>query len=455
LPDADAYRHWCEGHGFSPRLHKSWRERLKERSFAGRDVAAARIARTRLESRKGAPLLAAIFRGEMTAADFTQPQFVAICQALQCFDAVDPTREVFQSLLEQAGRHSNLLRAGHAIAALGRQPGNCFVSGLAAIAQQSAAWVRALKDWKPQSHNPRKQFASLLYHLFCRWPVPEFMNAAWFQWDVEKGVEQQRWYLHLARGESIRTAGLPIAYTKRMAHYFLRAPADLTIEEALRWGQVRALGGCEQLARATLGTHLAMTFDDDEFWTAAIRLFINHSNPALWRVHIGPVCDYLQQAKLAPGFSLQGRTLSSLLRQMGLWHRSLAGNSAEPMEWSPAPIRPFVHVEGSEAAGTRRIWTITELLSTDALLHDGRTQQHCVATYAQACAQGETSIWSLELEDAIGKRKVLTIEVNRTTRIIRQAKGKQNRLPTEQQLELLRRWSQEASLVLAKWVARR
>ena len=43
---------------------------------------------------------------------------------------------------------------------------------------------------------------------------------------------------------------------------------------------------------------------------------------------------------------------------------------------------------GPERGGNVKIWTITELLSTKALVAEGRTMKHCVATYARSCATG-------------------------------------------------------------------
>ena len=50
------------------------------------------------------------------------------------------------------------------------------------------------------------------------------------------------------------------------------------------------------------------------------------------------------------------------------------------------------------------------------------------------------------------RRKVLTVEVNPATRLICQARGKRNALPTEKQRDILRRWAQRAGLQLAKHV---
>jgi hypothetical protein len=53
--------------------------------------------------------------------------------------------------------------------------------------------------------------------------------------------------------------------------------------------------------------------------------------------------------------------------------------------------------------------------------------RHCVASYAQSCALGHSSIWTMELRTRAGVEKHQTIELTRD-RFIVQCRGKQNRL---------------------------
>jgi hypothetical protein len=108
--------------------------------------------------------------------------------------------------------------------------------------------------------------------------------------------------------------------------------------------------------------------------------------------------------------------------------------------------------EGGERGGNLKIWTITELLSTKALVAEGRKMKHCVATYAHSCASGGCSIWTLEVETFEGRSKILTVEVLNAPRLICQARGKCNMLPGEKHRGILRRWAEQAGLSLAKYV---
>ena len=47
-----------------------------------------------------------------------------------------------------------------------------------------------------------RQFHSLVRHLIARYDVPAFMNTAWLEGLAEAGVVHQRWFIHVAQGET-------------------------------------------------------------------------------------------------------------------------------------------------------------------------------------------------------------------------------------------------------------
>ena len=77
--------------------------------------------------------------------------------------------------------------------------------------------------------------------------------------------------------------------------------------------------------------------------------------------------------------------------------------------------------------------------------------KHCVATYAQSCARRVCSIWTLEVETFEGRRKVLTVEVNNSARLISQARGKCNAMAADKHRQILRRWAEQERLTLASY----
>jgi hypothetical protein len=462
------YVGWCAQHGFSRRTTKHWRLRMKERAFASRAIAEARLAQKKQEVKKPDQIVERIFRGELREEDVTQPHFKAVCRAVKSAQESRRTRLSFHRLLQHVGACSDLMSNQPVIAHFGWQAGNTFLDGLLALARHSECWMRLPSVWQPETHNARRQFSSLARHLFAEWPVPLFMDSVWFLGNSREAVRQQDWFRHLGRGENIRTADLPVPFTKRMAHRFMQAPPDYTVEMALRWGQIAGLGGNGRLMSALFGTRLINSFEHDDFWTTVVRFFI--ANPMLDTAQIGPIIDYIHDQRFVsrdhfvrpgvverreppqPNFTMKGRSAASLLRQVTAWHRSLARIQQPRAEWAPSGISGFEFAEGNERSANLKIWTLTELLSTKALVAEGRTMKHCVATYAHSCASGACSIWALEVETFEGRSKVLTVEVRHDSKMICQARGKCNTGPGDKHRGILRRWAEQAGLRLASYV---
>jgi hypothetical protein len=318
----------------------------------------------------------------------------------------------------------------------------------------------------PPPANPTPQFASLARHLFALYPMPAFMTSAWFQVSPDQPHPEQEWFKHLGRGGSIRTAGLPLPFTRAMAHHFSQAPAHYTVSAALRWGQVLGLGGSSALARAVVATRLGREFGNEDFWLTVLRFFVRH--PGMDTAHVGPVVDFLhaqrfamrevfvpgqgvvQQGPPRPDYAVKGRTVASLLRQVEEWHRQLGLDTSTPARsWPRSRVGEFRYVEGTEQRESSRCWTIRELLTSRELLQEGQAMRHCVACYARDCAQGRTTIWSLQVDTGRGLHRALTVEVDPAGRTIRQARGKGNRLPRQAERAVPKTWAAREGLRIA------
>lgn len=338
--------------------------------------------------------------------------------------------------------------------------------GLMALALYCSDWIRPVETWEPNELNTYPQFASLAQHLFARYPVPACMTSVWFDLPPGERLPQHAWYKHLGLGRNIRTASLPLQLTKAMAHLFGQAPHQYSAVAALRWAQVRGLGGDETLARAVAGTRLGRVLENEGFWEDVLRFFINQ--PALDLSHIGPVVDFLQHQRFEwrdgvapngvfgklppprPDFTMKGRTAASICRLVSEWHQQLGQESNQPtIVWPHSPIKDFQRVEGNESDGNMRYWTITELLNNRALTLEGRTMRHCVASYLERCIRRQTTIWSMEVENPRRRHRVLTIEVDPAKRVIWQARKKLNQRPNEPELDILKLWAADQNLTIS------
>jgi hypothetical protein len=87
---------------------------------------------------------------------------------------------------------------------------------------------------------------------------------------------------------------------------------------------------------------------------------------------------------------------------------------------------------------------VEEVCSTEELAAEGRRMNHCVHSYVWSIQKGQTSIWSMTLEDGkgeTGRWAMLTIEVRMDLRRVVQARGRFNRSATSEEHAILLAWA--------------
>lgn len=340
---------------------------------------------------------------------------------------------------------------------------------LAKIADFEDHWMRSIESWEPKSYNHKRQFSSLLRHLFVKYEMPHFMDSVW--WAKSHAQNQLQWYVHLGRGENLRKApDLPIMVTKKIAHHFMQAPEDYNCMQALRWGQVFSMGGNARLMNALLNTKLdedgTKLFINDEFWLSVVQWFID--NPMVDVAQIGPIIDYIHNQKFfrqdvirngirikdppaQPNFTMKGRSPETLYKAVEKWHNVLSKSKRGGgfSNWMPSG-EAWVREEGQ--GHSYRRWEIHELLDNVALQAEGKEMRHCVSSYAYSCISGRTRIWSLRCltEDGVVDR--LTIEVNQMDKQIVQARGKLNVTANDKQKRILNVWAVKMGYSFGRYV---
>ncbi|MGK0205586.1 MAG: hypothetical protein ACI9S9_004677, partial [Planctomycetota bacterium] len=334
--------------------------------------------------------------------------------------------------------------------------------------------IRSPDDWSPTTHNERRSLLSLIRHLFANYPVASCLERSWFEVH-DQARHHQRLYLHVAQGHNLRTADLPIAYTKKMAHCFPEAPADFNVVEALRFGQVRGLGGAANLAIAVCATRLGCGFEHDDFWRSVMQFCIRHDIREVGEVTA--IVDYVHEQRFGaqvfvdenrrqhempppqPLLTMAGRTPETLRRQIQVWHMRLGRGSSRNsrLRWAPSGIPGYREAEkasnksrNGERAAPPRVWTVRELCSGDALRQESLVMQHCVFSYSSQCARGTTRIFSMRIEHQGQLQTVLTIEVRGVA--IVQARGRRNLSPSKKARAVMERWAAGADLQIRSFV---
>ena len=359
-------------------------------------------------------------------------------------------------LILHVEKYGNLLRPISARKAYGQSIHNTHLGGLTQLARHHKDWIRPVEDWRPQKYKARLQFNALARHLLAKYHVPSCFDSAFFQGNTEDAHTQQSWFKHVGNGQNIRTAGVPMRLTKRMAHALMQFNDHrFTILQALRAVQYNALRNAEQtwhISWTVSHSFLENSLENDDFWETVVQ-FIGNQN-FLARNYIEPILDYIRHQKYVPqrlpqpdgtlvegppphpNFCMKGRSANKLLRQVDEWHQELTGMEDVALEtWEPSGLRAFEHITTDPKLNRKVKWSMHELTTSQQLYAEGRIMRHCVGSYTRDCATGDKSVWSLRAHDLEAAKEnqveehVLTIEVNPKKRAIVQFAGKCNLKP--------------------------
>lgn len=321
---------------------------------------------------------------------------------------------------------------------------------LLAVFIQANHWLRLPKGWIPsQTESAQAVFSDLVHYLFAQYEVPKFMDDAW-----RKGnAAHIDWFMHLGKGQNIRTAPQMDAYlTKKMAHHFLQAPEDYTIEEALVYGQTIALGGDDLLIKQLLKSPLKYICQDQEYWITMLQFFLNNKELAQDN-HIKNVVEFINIQRLTgvvvddygqltgnvgKPYSLKRKTATSIMREVRTWQRKMVNSDSSTYSqlttWAPTNVKGFTKKYDGVT------YRIMQLTNNFALLREGEKMRHCVAGYIYQCQTGDVSIWALTATSGNTVKPVLTIELRRNN-TIGQVRGKANRMPSPEEVKLVKQWA--------------
>jgi len=329
-----------------------------------------------------------------------------------------------------------------------------YISGLLRIFEQRDKWICKLDGWKPKTRNPRVQFRRLARHLFAKYPVPQFLDSIF----LEPRPQQELLDLmaYMGSGKNIRKAPLPVSLTKKMAHLFLSAPANSTVLQAIRWGQLRSLNASKPIIQQFNNSFLAEALqgEDETFWFSVMNWFVNHYD--LSPVYVCPLLDFIRHRREdEPNFSMKGRTLRTLTHMMDEWHYQLRATGVKHfIAFRSSGVSPGCWTFKTPETNNDKLtttWRIDEIVNNVELYQEGRAMRHCVYSYTRKITSGHSSIWSLKYKRSDSEKsvRVLTVELNNHTKTIVQARGKCNRGPNSQELHILKLWITRSRLTLS------
>lgn len=336
--------------------------------------------------------------------------------------------------------------------------------------------VRDAWAWRPKlkTRDAGKLRLAAARHLFALYPVPVHLERIWIGADGLEADEvrlRKRWYVAAVRGRSLWKEEARQWLSRKEVHWFLNPPGELGFDEAF-WaaiarGYTEDIGVALRIARSKI---VRAPRGDLAFWREVARFFC--VNPTTLE-KIDDLCDYLAAAyRRDRAYSLKGRTLASLERQMAQWHRDLAvvarieaarrraaqararpngrasASASQCGRWAGSPLADWSWQPSENAARRRREeYVVTQIVTADELVAEGRAMHHCVWTYAQRCIAGQVSIWSLRRKTQGKVDRLLTIELDRQNRAV-QVRGFANRLATADEGQVVGRWAKARGVML-------
>jgi len=314
-------------------------------------------------------------------------------------------------------------------------------------------WIRPPDNWRPRGKGRRALLRSLADHLIARYPVPEFVCRAFFDPNIadEKVCKAAPLFAALARGESvghcIESSIIVPPMTRRMRHMFLQSPPDMPLVQAVLRALVLGYGGDASLAAALLNARIFNNRCPKLFWADAVHWFCRQ--PCIELKEIQPLIDYMgHRHKRDRTFNFRGRTLKAMMRGMNEWHQDLAlERRLFGLVFKPSGLTPGLWTVRPPTGGDSAppdTWKMREILSSNRLVVEGRSMDHCVADYAEQIVSNECSIWSLQCNG----RLRLTVEVDTKKREVAQARGKGNRMPKKREKAMIRHWATENTLAM-------
>jgi hypothetical protein len=321
--------------------------------------------------------------------------------------------------------------------------------------------VRDAWSWRPRlkTRDPARLRLAAARHLFARYPVPAHLEQIWLDGSELSDDEvrlRKRWYVIAARGASLYKADASRWLSRKEVHWFLNAPGELGFNEAF-WvaiarGITDDLGLALRIARSKVARSPRSQLD---FWREVARFFC--ANPAPLET-IDDLCDYLAAARRRDaGFSLKGRTIASLRRQMEAWHREVAAiQRIEAMQrravvrdattpqigsWEGSRLRDWEwKPQAKEAKNRGERFVVRQLKTAQDLVAESAAMHHCVSTYAAKCIAGFASIWAVKRITPEKTERMLTIELDRKDRIV-QIRGFANRVARPDEMQIIERWA--------------
>ena len=278
-------------------------------------------------------------------------------------------------------------------------------------------------------------------------------------WNVNKLI------LEVAAGKGIHKIDyLNGSFSKKMNFFFENAPERFKTFQALAWAKVKGMGASDKLAYILAGNYhsewewewsdwrndfvffaIKEKLEDAKLLKSIVKFYLFQSGIRTKYVKIKEA--ELEVPVLFSDFNFKGRTLASVVRMKEEWEKhvlEIEKNGAFP-DFQPSGIEGY-RLETRSG----NLIQIKELRNPIELVREGSAMKHCVASYADDCMSGNSSIWSMKmLPKTTGKAKrLITIEIEKDEDGIDfgEVQGKANSCPPQYAIDVMKKWGKEIGI---------
>ncbi|WP_010256939.1 PcfJ domain-containing protein [Treponema primitia] len=286
-------------------------------------------------------------------------------------------------------------------------------------------------------------------------------------------ILSKRWIRDIVSGDSFYRRNKEY-FTKAEAHYFLNTAMPYTGPSSVVALYFHAKCKARNLDAKYCRIIVKMftlkfeKYFDHAIVTGFLDLLARSPNCQIEDGELGDICDFLitnirgtiKWGTKFPAFSFSGRTITSIISLANEWHveiqrdqealnmltqaRHLRQRQNRPIindtfakKWEGMDI-PNYNFETDEY-----VWTLTQLLTAQDLLNEGRKMKNCVSSYTYDCSSGECFIFNLSCFNKYSRltESNATLQVTRD-RILVQAKAKCNFRIGPAAMNVIIRWAQ-------------
>jgi len=336
-------------------------------------------------------------------------------------------------------------------------------------------------NWKPASYNVQKQHFEFLKSFVYPYPLPEILIWAthtpeYFRNDEGDGARNancglirlaKKWINDIAGGGSFYKKNMKF-FTRAEAHYFLcsKVPYEdcSSIIKLYFYAKCRARAINHKLSMITAAVfHVKfLTCFKNSLIESFLDLIARTPEYRYDKGTIGDICDFILakiRERKNSSFSFSGRTIYSVIKLCNEWHEQVRREAERARRMAALPNGKPGGIPRWRGLGIGRfryeteecVWVVTELTSAQDLVNEGRKMKNCVGGYADKCASGYSSVFSVERFNRENNQLIenaATLEVNVSNRTLIQAKGKCNAALPSQTMSVISRWAASNGIIV-------